>query len=147
LGYAIVPESFIEVLLRYQQHTLVCVDPVTQFGGLVSIQNKDRHIKETIRGEVEEYRKRLDICEELIESTKIHLIRPEGSFYLCADVSAYLDETIPNSLSLAQQILNDINVAVTPGEDFGMDNFFRISLTSSRVIEGMERICGYLNKN
>lgn len=144
LGYAIVPESLIPILLKLQQHTVVCVDPITQFGGLMSIKNKTKLLQEEIKQEVAEYKNRLNICEEYINSTRLKLIRPDGSFYMCVDVSQYLNEQYPNSLALAEKILNDIKVAVTPGEDFGRNDFFRISLTSSRVVEGVKKITDYL---
>lgn len=146
LGYAIVPHTLIEPMLRYQQHNVVCVDPVTQFAGLVSLKNKEGLIKKEIKKEVQEYKKRLEACRELITKTRLRLIEPAGSFYMCVDVSNYLRGSTRNSLSLAKKILKDTGVAVTPGEDFGMDNFFRISLTSSEVVEGVKKMCDYLIK-
>lgn len=144
LGFVIVPEYLIQPLLKYQQHTVVCVDPVVQFGGLISLQKKETLIKEQIKDEVEEYKKRLELCRNLIERTKLKIIEPSGGFYVCVDVSAYLNESASDSLSLAMKIIEKIKVAVTPGEDFGRKDFFRVTLTSSRVVEGVERMCDYL---
>ncbi len=144
LGYAIVTPEIAPALLRYQQHSVVCVDPVTQYGGLISLKNKGQLIEEEIKREVEDYAGRLATCELLMQTTRLKLIRPSGSFYMCIDVSGYLNDKAPNSLTLAQQILEKTNIAVTPGEDFGRTDFFRISLTSGRVIEGMTKLCAYL---
>ena len=43
-------------------------------------------------------------------------------------------------MKLAEKILSEVGVAVTPAEDFGCNDFFRISLTSGRVIEGITRL-------
>lgn len=144
LGFAIVPDELIPTLLKFQQYTIVCVDPVTQYGGLVAIKNKEDLIEAEIKDEVQEYAKRLAACEELIASTKLKLIRPEGSFYMCLDVSEYIPDGAATAMELAENILEHAHVAATPGRDFGVDNIFRISLTSSRVVEGIGKMCDYL---
>ncbi len=146
LGYAVVPENLIEPMVKINQHTLVCVDPVTQYAGYVSIKNKLEIIKNEIKLEVLEYKKRLKSCLELFNGTDIDVINPDGSWYLSIDVSKYLNDECKTSSDLAQKILMDSNVAVAPGEDFGMNNIFRLSLTSSRILDGVKRIVQYLNR-
>lgn len=143
LGYAIVPEELAPALLRFQQHTLVCVDPITQFAGLVSMKNKSRLIRDEINDEVKKYAKRMRKSEEIMQGTRLKLIRPAGSFYMCLDVSGYLGGEVPDSLSFAERLLDRAHVAVTPAEDFGRNDFFRVSLTSGRLVEGMKRMCDY----
>ncbi len=145
LGYAIVPMALTSALLKFQQHNLVCIDAITQFGGLTALNNIDNIRKET-KDEIIDFNNRLEDCKKIIDSTKLKLIRPEGGFYMCVDVSAYINDETPTSLLLAKKILDNTYVAVTPSEDFGIDNFFRISLTCSKVVEGVDRICRYLNK-
>ena len=147
LGYAVVPEELIDPMIKINQHTLVCVDPVTQYAGYASIKNKFDIIKNEIKLEVLEYKKRLESCIDLFEGTDINPIIPDGSWYLSIDISKYLNDDCKTSLDLAQKILKDSNVAVAPGEDFGIDNIFRISLTSSRVLEGVRRIVEYFKQN
>ena len=79
----------------------------------------------------------------MLSETDIIPIIPNGSWYFSIDVSKYLKEEYKSSLILAEKILEQSNVAVAPGEDFGQDNIFRISLTSSRVLEGVKRIVEY----
>ena len=146
LGFAIVPDAFTGALLKFQQHTVVCVDPVTQFGGLISFKNKSKLIEEEIHAEVEEYARRLRDCESLMSRTRLKVIPPGGSFYMGVDVSGYLSGNFPHSLSLAQKLLDEADVAITPAEDFGGTDFFRVSLTSSRVVEGVKRMCEYVLK-
>jgi aspartate/methionine/tyrosine aminotransferase len=147
LGYGIVPEELIDPMIKINQHTLVCVDPVTQYAGYASIKNKFDIIKNEIKLEVLEYKKRLESCLDLFKGTDINPTIPDGSWYLSIDISKYLKDDCKTSLDLAQKILKDSNVAVAPGEDFGVDNIFRISLTSSRVLEGVRRIVEYLKQN
>lgn len=144
LGYAIVPNSLKDPLLRFQKFTVICVDPVTQYGGLVALKNKSQLIEEEIRQEVHQYKQRLEASAELISKTKLKIIKPEGSFYMSVDVSHYLNGKIPSSLAFAQELLDKAKVAVTPGEDFGLDTIFRISLTGGQTVAGVKRMCDYL---
>ena len=146
LGYAIVPEALIGPMLKFQQHNIVCVDPVTQFAGIRSMKNKQDFMATEIKKEVAEYKERLDACEELFKRTKLRFIRPEGSFYMCVDVGAYISDAIPGSLALAERLLADVGVAVTPGEDFGRNDFFRISLTNDKVVNGVQKMCDFFNQ-
>ncbi len=143
LGYAIVPHALIEPLLRFQRHNVVCVDPITQFAGLVSLRNR-HNMKTNARGEVVELKKRLEVCKDILSKSRVRIIEPAGSFYLPIDVSAYLGGKFKNSLELAEALLVSAHVAVTPGEDFGKNDLFRIGLTSQRVAEGVQRIMKFL---
>jgi len=140
LGYAIVPPPLAESMLRFQRHNLVCVDPVTQFAGLLSIKNKKKLMGGEIGEEVATYKERLDASKKLLHGTKIKVIEPSGSFYMGVDVSACLNEELKDSMSLAGYLLRTAHVAVAPGEDFGRSDFFRISLTGTRVLEGVQRM-------
>ena len=146
LGYAIVPETLIGPMLKFQQHNVVCVDPVTQFAGLISMKNKQDLIATAIKKEVAEYKERLDACEKLLKETKLRFIKPEGSFYVCVHVGAYISDEFPGSLALAEKLLSDVGVAVTPGEDFGRNDLFRISLTNDKVVEGVQKMCDFFSR-
>lgn len=140
LGYAIVPEELVVPMLRFQRHNVVCVDPVTQFAGLVSLQNKQQLIAEDVKQETNLYQERLEHSRKILADTPIKVLHPAGSFYMPTDVSACLGGKFSNSLALAEALLNKAHVAVTPGEDFGRHDLFRIGLTSERTAEGVARI-------
>ncbi len=145
LGYAIIPQELAPYLIKFQQHNIVCVDPVTQYAGIVSLKNMNGWMKNEIEDEVKMYKERLRNCEVLIKNTKLKLIKPEGSWYVCVDINNYLNDKMKSSLDLAEVLIKNADVAVAPGIDFGDDGIFRISLTSSRVVEGVNRMCSFLN--
>lgn len=147
LGYAIVPEALVGPMLRFQRHNVVCVDPVTQFAGLVSLQNKKQLIAEEVKKEVALYQERLTRSRNILADTPIDVLHPAGSFYMPVNISKCFNVTFPHSLSLAEALLTKAHVAVTPGEDFGREDLFRIGLTSDRVIEGVERIRDFVLNN
>lgn len=145
LGYAIVSKDLREPMLRYQRHNVVCVDPVTQFAGLVSLQNKAELLAQEVKKELARYRRRLEESRNVLRGTPVRVLHPAGSFYMPANVSACLNEEFPDSLSLAEALLRETHVAVTPGEDFGRGDLFRVGLTSDRVVEGVERIKNFVS--
>ena len=67
-------------------------------------------------------------------------------FNFCINIKNYLGGNIKGSLDFAKILIENTNVAVAPGIDFGDDSICRISLTNSRVYEGMERVCNFLSQ-
>jgi aspartate/methionine/tyrosine aminotransferase len=65
-------------------------------------------------------------------------VKPAGAFYLFPDVSDFLSpDGIRTTAQLAQALLDDARVAVTPGEAFDAPGFLRISYATS--IEDLKR--------
>ena len=72
---------------------------------------------------------------------------PNGAFYLFPDVSYYYgksngDTTINGSTELCMYLLNEVYVALVPGEAFGSPECIRISYAASKEVikEAVERI-------
>jgi aspartate/methionine/tyrosine aminotransferase len=53
------------------------------------------------------------------------------------------DHGLPTSLALATAILEDTHVATVPGSDFGLPNTLRLSFTSSRYEEAIDRLVAF----
>jgi aspartate aminotransferase len=74
-------------------------------------------------------------------------VKPAGAFYVFPDVSDFLSpDGIRTSADLAQALLDDERVALTPGEAFDAPGFIRISYaTSLDVLErGARKIIDYV---
>jgi aspartate aminotransferase len=74
-------------------------------------------------------------------------VKPSGAFYLFPDVSDFLSpDGIRTSADLAQALLDDVRVAITPGEAFDAPGFFRLSYATSieELRRGTTRIIDYL---
>ena len=74
-------------------------------------------------------------------------VTPEGAFYLYADCSRFTDD----SYRLAQDLLEQAGVAITPGIDFGIhlpQRHVRFAYTTSleNLQEGVRRLRDYLKK-
>ena len=96
-----------------------------------------------------EYRKRRDqVCEWLAAEPRIRIVKPAGAFYLFPDVSEFLSpDGIRTTAELAQALLDDARVAVTPGEAFDAPGFVRLSYATSMadLKRGTAKILEYLH--
>jgi aspartate aminotransferase len=77
----------------------------------------------------------------------MQLVPPDGAFYLWPDIQAFINKTykgqkIQNSSDFSRVLLEDFNVAVVPGVEFGMEGYIRLSfaLNENRMAEAIERI-------
>jgi aspartate aminotransferase len=95
-----------------------------------------------------EYRTRRDaLCRLLAEDPRLRVTTPAGAFYLFVDVSDLLSpDGIRTSAELAQSLLDDARVVLTPGEAFDAAGFIRISYATSmdRLEEGARRIHAFI---
>jgi aspartate aminotransferase len=69
--------------------------------------------------------------------------KPAGAFYLFVDVSDFLSpDGIRTTAELAQALLDEARVALTPGEAFDAPGFIRISYATSlgELHRGSERL-------
>jgi aspartate/methionine/tyrosine aminotransferase len=72
---------------------------------------------------------------------------PEGAFYAYPSVKALIGKEIrgrrpKNSVELAALILEEVEVAVVPGEAFGTPGYLRLSyaLGDEDLVEGVSRV-------
>ena len=75
-------------------------------------------------------------------------MKPEGAFYIYADISHYSND----SMEFCQRLLRETGVVVTPGLDFGpafANNTIRISYSTGldRIKEAMSRLEKFLANN
>ena len=83
----------------------------------------------------------------LAAEPRIRLVKPAGAFYLFPDVSEFLSpDGIRTTMELAQALLDEARVAVTPGEAFDAPGFLRISYATSlqELKRGTERLLTFV---
>ncbi len=140
IGYCIVPDEFIEKLSVILQHTMLTVDPVNQFGAIQALNLPEE--VESIRKLYLSRRDYATIAFQKLEN--VLMIKSKGSFYITLNCSNYINKNpIKNCLELAKDILNKTNVAVVPGVDFGLPNTLRLSFTTSKFEEGINRLVNF----
>lgn len=131
------PEALETPLSVIQHHTLLTLDPVVQYGALEALKHE-----EDVEALVSAYRQRRDYTLEKFNAVPdVRALPAKGSFYLTLDCSAYMRRrSITSSLDLAEGIIRATNVATVPGSDFGIPETLRLSYSSRRYEEGIDRL-------
>lgn len=141
IGYAAGPLEVMNVMKNFQDHSTSNPTSISQKATLAALQSSE----DTIVVMREEFRKRRDLMMSLVDGIpEISYIKPNGAFYLFCDFSKF-----GPSAEVAKRILNDMNVAVIPGDGFGAEGWIRLSFSTSqeRIQEGITRIKAWIAKN
>jgi aspartate aminotransferase len=143
-GWALGPASLTNASNALQSHSTSNVCSITQRATVAALTGPQSCVTEML----DEYRSRRDqVCRWLAEEPRIRLVKPAGAFYLFPDVSDFLSpDGIRTSAELAQALLDDERVAVTPGEAFDAPGFLRLSYATSLDVlrRGTDRIIDYV---
>lgn len=151
LGYAAGNEKIIKAMSSVQSHAVSHPSSITQYASAAALNGPQ---DDAIRM-VQEFEKRSAYTYERINAMEgLSCIKPEGAFYVFADISYYLGKKLcgiklDSSLDFAQIMLEKGHVAVIPGAAFGADNYIRISYaTSMEVIKnGLDTFESFVKKN
>ena len=142
LGWAVAPEDDIKAINKLQSHSISCAVSFVQKASVEAICGR-QDAKDDM---VKEFRRRRNLALDLIsEIPQLECNVPNGAFYLFPRYSM----DVP-SAKLAETLLTDAHVAVTPGSAFGPggEGFFRISYAASeeQIREGISRIKNCLSQ-
>jgi aspartate aminotransferase len=144
IGYAAGPEEIAAAMTKLQSQITSNPTSIAQKAAVEALNGPQNNVTEM----VEEFRKRRNVIVEKLNAIPgVTCMLPQGSFYVFPDVSAlfgrsYKDIVISNSSDFTAFLLDEANVAVVPGVDFGHDNHIRLSYATSlkNVEEGLERV-------
>ena len=143
LGWIVVPNKHIRQFERLAQNMFICAPHISQIAALGAL---DAHHE--LNQNVQTYKtNRAILAEQLPNLGLAKFAPPDGAFYFYVDVSEYTD----NSVNLANEILDEVNVAVTPGIDFDPDRglkTIRLSYACSTpdLKEGLKRLNNFMSK-
>jgi len=110
LGYATAPPEILDAMLKIQQHSTSCATSFAQYGAVAALTGAQDCIAEM----VSEFRARRDILIDGLKSIGLECTRPKGAFYVFVNVGQY-----GSGMDVAERLLNEAHVAVTPGRAFG----------------------------
>jgi aspartate aminotransferase len=143
-GWAVGPPALISACNALQSHSTSNVCSITQKAVTAALNGP----QDCVTAMLNEYRHRRDqTCAWLSSEPRIRLVKPAGAFYLFPDVSEFLSpDGIRTTAELAQALLDDARVAVTPGEAFDAPGFLRLSYATSLDVlqRGTERLLAFM---
>ncbi len=139
LGWIIVPEYQIRSAEVIAQNLFICPPTLSQYAALFAF---DYEYLANVRGE---FAKRRDFLYQELSNIFAVENKPQGAFYLWANVSKYCDD----SQKFAHKMLQEIQVASAPGIDFGnnqTDKYLRFAYTRNieEMADGVLRIKRWL---
>ncbi len=143
LGYLIAPKSMIRGMQKLQQNLFICACSFIQAAGIAALQESP----ELLAARFSAYDERRQYLYRALKKIGIAPEQPpEGAFYMMANVSKYSGD----SYAFALRILEEAQVAVTPGIDFGRgaEGYIRISYACSmdNLKEGILRLEEFFSK-
>ena len=140
VGYCIVPDELVTPLTVIQHHTLLTLDPVVQFGAVEAL----RHQEDVTELE-DMFRTHRDYTMEQFKDVPlVKALYSKGGFYIVLECAAYMKaKGIETSLELAERVMEATYVAVVPGSDFGLPTTLRLSYSSKKYKEGIDRLVSF----
>jgi len=143
-GWTIGPKAMIAQCNVVQGHATSNINSLTQKAGIAALTGP----QDGVTMMLDEYRKRRDAVHGwLTADPRFVCVKPSGAFYLFPYVADLLSPGgIKTTGELAEALLKEVSVAVTPGEGFDAPGFFRLSYATSldRLREGVDRMFAFV---
>ncbi|MDP9805942.1 aspartate/methionine/tyrosine aminotransferase [Trueperella bonasi] len=144
VGWMHGPADVMKKVANFQSHITSNVSNVSQRAALAALEGD-----QSVVAEMKEAfdRRRKTLVEMLREIDGFDVPMPTGAFYAYPNVSALLGKDINGRVAnttseLAELILEEVQVAVVPGEAFGAPGYIRMgyALSDEDLVEGVERL-------
>ena len=141
VGWMVVPQDHVRQVERLAQNMFICAPHAAQRLALHAMDCTD----ELEQNKAVYAANRALMIEGLTAAGFSKFAPPDGAFYVYVDVSDYTDD----ALTFAAEILENANVAVTPGVDFDAargHHWLRFSYARSTadIREGLDRLADFM---
>ena len=151
VGWLIGPRDIVAAATNLQSHATSNVNNIAQIAALAAVSGNLEAVDE-MRSAFDRRRVTMTTMLQAIDGVTCPL--PEGAFYCYPSVKGLLGRTIrgqriESSAQLAALILDEVEVAVVPGEAFGTPGYLLLSyaLGDEDLVEGVGRIQSLLNES
>jgi aspartate aminotransferase len=144
IGYTAGAEEMVSAMTKYQSQNTSNPTSIAQKAAVEALNGSQESVGIMAR----EFQKRRDVVVERLNTIDgVSCLKPQGAFYVFPNVGSYYGRSgggknIANSAEMAAYLLDEANVALVPGGDFGHDDHIRISYATSmeQIEKGVERI-------
>ena len=147
IGFAGGPEPLIKAMAKVQSQSTSNPCSISQAAAIAALTGP----QEIVRERTAIFQGRRDkVLSMLGQATGVRCLRPDGAFYVYADVGPLIGKKTPggqiigNDKDFVKYLLEDKGVAVIPGEVFGLSPYFRLSYAAS--METLEDACGRIQE-
>ena len=141
LGYVIAPAEFVRPMQKIQQNFFISANAFVQWAGVAAL----RETAADVASMAALYDQRRRFMIQGLRKLGFGIMsEPDGAFYIFVNAKRFGCD----SLKLAMDILESVQVGVAPGIDFGVngEGYLRFSYANSmeNIGEGLERLTRYL---
>lgn len=141
LGFVCSPPEISGAMLKIHQYTMMCASTMAQYAAIEALKNGRNEVDEMVKS----YRRRRNYIVQSFNELGLTCHNPGGAFYAFPSI----ESTGLSSQEFAQQLLDQENVAVVPGDVFGEsgEGHIRCSYATSleQIQEAIKRISQFLN--
>lgn len=141
LGWMIVPESMFKATDRLAASLAICAPALAQHAALTCFEPDVLAIYEKRRLS---FRQRRDYLLPELERLGLHVpVKPDGAFYIYADISRHSTD----SDAFSRRLLDETGVVVVPGRDFGQAHArTTVRLAYTLGLDRLEEVVARLSK-
>ena len=144
VGWTIGPKEFTKASINLQSHMTSNVNNIAQQATIAALNGS----QEVLKPMLDAFAKRRDTIVKMLNEIKgVVCPEPGGAFYVYPSVKGLIGKTvngkaINSSLDLANIALEEVDVALVPGEAFGTPGYVRMSyaLSDKDLVEGITRL-------
>jgi aspartate aminotransferase len=133
IGYAAGPTALIREMIKVQSQTTSCASSISQAAAVAALSGPQDLLRE--RASVLHAKRDL-FAEILNDCAGLSCEPPEGTFYLLVACAGVIGKRSPDGRKIrtdrdfAAYLLEHADVAVFPGEDFGLSPYIRVSFAN-----------------
>lgn len=149
LGYLAAPVEVAKAISSFQSHSTSNVNTMTQYATITALEGETAAMEEMVKAFGARRDKMLETLDKM-KALGLDYVKPDGAFYvmlLCDKLygKRYKGRKIHGSMDVADILLTEKKVAVTPGVCFGDDDAVRLSyaLSMDDILEGLRLIAEF----
>lgn len=150
IGWALGPSNIIKAMGDFASQAMGSPSSISQAAAEKALLNSEQEIFNTN----EMLKSRLDAAMKKIKEISVFkTLRPDGAFYLWADIrnalgKKYKESIVSTSAEFCRILLEDFFVSTVPGEEFGHDGYMRLSfaIETPRMNEAFDRMKQFISQ-
>lgn len=128
LGYAAGPSVLINAMTKLQSQSTSNPSSISQAAAIAALTCDQSHVPVWTN----EYQKRRDkLVNAINDLPGFSCISPAGAFYLYINCAGLLGDKFKTDMDVADNLLESVGIALTPGTAFGLAPYLRISFAVS----------------
>lgn len=146
LGWLVVPDALVSVMERLAQNLFICASTVAQHAALACFERESIAEYERRRAE---FKARRDYFVPALNALGLTVpVMPDGAFYAWADCTSAASKLgVSGSWDFAFEVMQQANLAITPGRDFGHADTSRfVRFSTARSLPELQAAIGRLQQ-